>query len=79
MTLDVSIQGMRRAAAIGVSAMCREAGRTLFYRWQQRLSSLRRGWTASRRLHARPGPARNRRQRSVMHRGEPGASDLRPA
>ena len=57
MTLDVSIQGMRRAAAIGVSAACREAGRTLFYRWQQRLSSLRRGWTASRRLHARPGPA----------------------
>ena len=45
MTLDESIQGMRiqvirRAVAIGVSAACREAGisRTLFYRWEQRLS-----------------------------------------
>jgi transposase-like protein len=45
MTLDESIQGMRlhvirRAADVSVSAACREAGisRTLFYRWQQRLS-----------------------------------------
>src|SRR5439155_4173817 len=34
------IQVIRRAVAIGVSAACREAGisRTLFYRWEQRLS-----------------------------------------
>jgi transposase-like protein len=44
MTFDESIQGMRlrvirRAAAIGVSAACYEAGisRTLFYPWQKRL------------------------------------------
>src|SRR5215472_6335784 len=62
MTLDESIQGMRlqvirRATQIGVSAACSEAGisRTLFYRWQQRLSRygvdglhprrLREGWS----------------------------------
>jgi hypothetical protein len=45
MTLDESIQGMRlqvirRASEVGVSAACREAAisRTLFYRWQKRLS-----------------------------------------
>jgi len=45
MTLDESIPGMRiqvirRAVAIGASAACQEAGisRTLFYRWEQRLS-----------------------------------------
>jgi len=45
MTLDESIPGVRiqvirRAVAIGVSAACQEAGisRTLFYRWEQRLS-----------------------------------------
>ena len=46
MTLDESIQGMRlqvirRAAELdNVTAACREAGisRTLFYRWQERLT-----------------------------------------
>ena len=64
MTLDESIQGMRlqvirRAAQIGVSAACAEAGisRTLFYRWQHRLS--RYGVDG---LHPRrPGRARSRR------------------
>ena len=64
MTLDESIQGMRlqvmrRAAAIGVSAACREAGisRTLFYRWQHRLSRYGVDGLHPRRLRARPGPA----------------------
>jgi len=64
MTLDESIQGMRlrvmrRAAAIGVSAACREMGisRTLFYRWQHRLSRYGVDGLHPRRLKARPGPA----------------------
>jgi transposase InsO family protein len=64
MTLDESIQGMRlqvmrRAAEIGVSAACREAGisRTLFYRWQHRLSRYGVDGLHPRRLKARPGPA----------------------
>ena len=64
MTLDESIQGMRlqvmrRAAAIGVSAACREAGisRTLFYRWQHRLSRYGVDGLHPRRRQARPGPA----------------------
>jgi transposase InsO family protein len=63
MTLDESIQGMRlqvmrRAAAIGVSAACREAGisRTLFYRWQHRLSRYGLDGLHPRRLKGRPGP-----------------------
>jgi transposase InsO family protein len=64
MTLDESIQGMRlqvmrRAAALGVSAACREAGisRTLFYRWQHRLSRYGVDGLHPRRRQARPGPA----------------------
>src|SRR5438477_702488 len=64
MTLDESIQGMRlqvirRAAVVGVSAACREVGisRTLFYRWQQRLSRYGVDGLHPRRLHAQPGPA----------------------
>jgi transposase InsO family protein len=64
MTLDESIQGMRlrvmkRAAAVGVSTACREAGisRTLFYRWQRRLSRYGVDGLHPRRLRARPGPA----------------------
>jgi len=64
MTLDESIQGMRlqvmrRASEIGVSAACREAGisRTLFYRWQHRLSRYGVDGLHPRRLKARPGPA----------------------
>jgi transposase InsO family protein len=64
MTLDESIQGMRlqvmrRVAAVGVSAACREAGisRTLFYRWQHRLSRYSVDGLHPRRLKARPGPA----------------------
>ena len=64
MTVDESIQGMRlqvmrRAAEIGVSAACREAGisRTLFYRWQQRLSRYGMDGFHPRRLKARPGAA----------------------
>jgi transposase InsO family protein len=64
MTLDESIQGMRlqvmrRAAEIGVSAACRELAisRTLFYRWQQRLSRYGVDGLHPRRLKARPGPA----------------------
>src|SRR5512137_2591176 len=64
MTLDESIQGMRlqvmrRAAEIGVSAACREAAisRTLFYRWQQRVSRYGVDGLHPRRLKARPGPA----------------------
>ena len=63
MTLDESIQGMRlqvmrRAAAIGVSAACREAGisRTVFYRWQHRLSRYGVDGLHPRRLKARSGP-----------------------
>jgi len=64
MTLDESIQGMRlrvlkRAEAVGVSASCREAGisRTLFYRWQHRLTRYGVDGLHPRRLNARPGPA----------------------
>lgn len=64
MTLDESIQGMRlqvmrRAAEIGVSAACREAAisRTLFYRWQHRVSRYGVDGLHPRRLKARPGPA----------------------
>jgi transposase InsO family protein len=63
MTLDESIQGMRlqvirRAAAIGVSTACREAGisRTLFYRWQTRLKAYGIDGLHPRRQRARPGP-----------------------
>ena len=62
MTLDESIQGMRlqvirRATQIGVSAACAEAGisRTLFYRWQHRLSRYGVDGSHPRRLRARPG------------------------
>src|SRR5215468_12558675 len=62
MTLDESIQGMRlqvirRATQIGVSAACAEAGisRTLFYRWQHRLSRYGVDGLHPRRLRARPG------------------------
>src|ERR671931_2054126 len=62
MTLDESIQGMRlqvirRATQIGVSAACTEAGisRTLFYRWQHRLSRYGIDGLHPRRLRARPG------------------------
>ena len=62
MTLDESIQGMRlqvirRATQIGVSAACAEAGisRTLFYRWQHRLSCYGIDGLHPRRLRARPG------------------------
>src|SRR5262247_4935065 len=62
MTLDESIQGMRlqvirRATQIGVSAACAEAGisRTLFYRWQHRLSQYGVDGLHPRRLRARPG------------------------
>jgi len=64
MTLDEGIQGMRlqvvrRAAAIGVSGACREAGisRTPFYRWQHRLSRNGIDGLHPRRLKAWPGPA----------------------
>jgi transposase InsO family protein len=64
MTLDQSIQGMRlqvirRAAEVGVSAACREAGisRTLFYRWQGRLARYGVDGLHPRRQHGRPGPA----------------------
>src|SRR5262249_43931575 len=63
MTLDESIQGMRlqvirRAAEVGVSPACREAGisRTLFYRWQNRLARYGVDGLHPRRQHARPGP-----------------------
>src|SRR5262249_50587223 len=63
MTLDESIQGMRlqvirRAAAIGVSTACREAGisRTLFYRWQTRLAEYGVDGPHPRRQRARSGP-----------------------
>src|SRR5262249_1676664 len=62
MTLDETIQGMglqgiRRAPQIGVSAACAEAGisRTLFYRWQHRLSRYGVDGLHPRRLRARPG------------------------
>src|SRR5262244_4137832 len=64
MTLDESIQGMRlqvirRATQIGVSGACRETGisRTLFYRWQYRLSRYGVDGLHPRRLQARPGRA----------------------
>src|SRR5499426_4437834 len=64
MTLDESIQGMRlqvirRATQIGVSGACAEAGisRTLFYRWEHRLSRYGVDGLHPRRLKARPGPA----------------------
>lgn len=64
MTLDESIQGLRlqvirRATEVGVSAACREAAisRTLFYRWQARLSRYGVDGLHPRRLRARPGPA----------------------
>jgi transposase InsO family protein len=64
MTLDESIQGLRlqvirRATEVGVSAACREAGisRTLFYRWQHRLSRYGVDGLHPRRWRARPGPA----------------------
>lgn len=64
MTLDESIQGLRlqvirRASQVGVSAACREAGisRTLFYRWQTRLSRYGVDGLHPRRRRARPGPA----------------------
>lgn len=64
MTLDESIQGLRlqvirRASQVGVSTACREAGisRTLFYRWQTRLSHYGVDGLHPRRLRARPGPA----------------------
>lgn len=63
MTLDESIQGMRlqvirRASEVGVSAACQEAGisRTLFYRWQKRLSQYGVDGLHPRRQCARPGP-----------------------
>jgi transposase len=63
MTLDESIQGMRlqvirRAAAVGVIAACREAGisRTLFYRWQNKLTQYGVDGFHPRRHHGRPGP-----------------------
>jgi transposase len=63
MTLDESIQGMRlqvmrRASEVGASAACREAGisRTLFYRWQHRLSRYGVDGLHPRRRKARPGP-----------------------
>ena len=63
MTLDESIQGMRLqvirpASEVGVSAACREAGisRTLFYRWQKRLSVYGVDGLHERRHAARPGP-----------------------
>ncbi|HEU5195558.1 MAG TPA: helix-turn-helix domain-containing protein, partial [Methylomirabilota bacterium] len=61
-TLDERIQGMRlqvirRAAQVGVSAACAEAGisRTLFYRRQHRLSWYGVDGLHPRRLRARPG------------------------
>jgi len=63
MTLDESIQGMRlqvirRAAAVGVSAACAEAGisRTLFYRWQNKLTRYGVDGLHPRRQRGRPGP-----------------------
>src|SRR5437879_6928739 len=63
MTLDESIQGMRlqvirRASEVGVSAACQEAGisRTLFYRWQTRLTRYGVDGLHPRRHCARPGP-----------------------
>src|SRR2546421_11514981 len=65
MTLDESIQGMRlqvirRASEVGVSAACQEAGisRTMFYRWQRRLSVYGVDGLHPRRHCARPGPLR---------------------
>lgn len=64
MTLDESIQGMRlqvirRAAELdNVTAACREAGisRTLFYRWQDRLTLYGVDGLHPRRRAGRPGP-----------------------
>ena len=85
MTLDESIQGMRlqimrRAAAVGVSAACRETGisRTLFYRWQHRLSRYGVDGLHPRRLRARPGPAPQLPPASFLS-GETGAGKSRVA
>jgi len=95
MTLDESIQGMRlqvirRATQIGVSAACGEAGisRTLFYRWQHRLSRYGIDGLHPRRLRARPGrrpqlpPQVERRLLAVAiaeaTRGRAAAGGLRP-
>ena len=63
MTLDESIQGMRlqvirRAAEVGVTAACEEAGisRTLFYRWQNKVTLYGVAGLHPRRQHGRPGP-----------------------
>src|SRR5438093_8040564 len=63
MTPDQIIQGMqlqviRRAAAIGVSAACREAGisRMLLYRWQNRLKQYGLDGLHPRRQRPRSGP-----------------------
>jgi len=63
MTLDESIQGMRlqvirRAAEVGVTAACEEAGisRTLFYRWQNKLTLYGVDGLHPRRQRGRPGP-----------------------
>src|SRR5437870_1814046 len=63
MSPDQIIQGMqlqviRRAAAIGVSAACREAGisRMLLYRWQNRLKQYGLDGLHPCRQRARPGP-----------------------
>ena len=63
MTLDESIQGMRlqvirRAAEVGVTAACEEAGisRTLFYRWENKLTLYGVDGLHPRRRRGRPGP-----------------------
>lgn len=63
MTLDESIQGMRlqvirRAAEVGVTAACEEAAisRTLFYRWQNKLTLYGVDGLHPRRRRGRPGP-----------------------
>lgn len=63
MTLDESIQGMRlqvirRAAEVGVTTACEEAGisRTLFYRWQNKLTLYGVDGLHPRRPRGRPGP-----------------------
>jgi transposase len=63
MTLDESIQGMRlqvirRAAEVGVTQACQEAGisRTLFYRWQHKLTLYGIDGLHPRRQRGRPGP-----------------------
>jgi transposase len=63
MTLDEGIQGMRlqvirRAAEVGVTTACEEAGisRTLFYRWQNKLTLYGVDGLHPRRQRGRPGP-----------------------